>query len=156
MNKHTEFKLAKLRIAVALLGEENSWWGTKFFKEESNAFLDYIFPRSKKAKQICSSDVVQKIVDQKVGANHYHLFRLSINHEEHIHGLLKKDEIRIKNVDEAFKVLQEISEGLSVDQTPGPKNIGSLDQLDQNAIQAFAAEYLHAFMNNYQVYPYLN
>lgn len=156
MNKQTETALAKLRVSVALLGESLGWWDTVFFTPNSFTYLNYVFPRSRNANQISACDVVEKIVDQKVGANHYHLFRLSINHEESIHGLLKKGEIKVSNVEEALQTLEKISEGLSVDQTPGPKNIGSLDQLDQNVIQAFAAEYLHAFKNNYEVYPYLN
>lgn len=156
MNKDTEKKLAKLRVSVAMLGESKGWWNTIFFNPDSDVFLGYIFPKLKKANQICACDVVQKVIDQKVGANHYHSFRLSINHEEQIHHLLKKEEIEVNSVDEALKTLVDISDGLSVDQTPGPKNIGSIDQLDQNIIQAIAAEYLAAFKNEYEVYPYLN
>ncbi len=156
MTKIKETNIAKLRVAVAILGESKGWWKTIFFDSNSDAFLDYIFPKSKKANQISACDVVQKIIDQKVGANNYHLFRLSINYEEQIHSLLKKGEVTISSVDNAFHTLKEISEGLSVDQNPGPKNIGSIDQLDQTTIQAFAAEHLSAFQNDYQIYPYLN
>jgi hypothetical protein len=156
MNNQTEFNLAKLRVSVALLGESKGWWDTLFFDSNSDTFLDYIFPRSKNANQISACDVVQKIIDQKVGANHYHLFRLSINHEEKIHALLKKNKITIQTEDHALQTLIDISEGLSVDKAPGPKNIGSIDQIDENTIQALAAEYLSAFQNEYETYPYLN
>ncbi len=155
MNSNNIKKLAELRIAVALIGEEKKWWNTKFFNSNSNTFVNYIFPRSENANKIIAGDIIQKIIDEKVGANHYHLFRLSINQEEEIHKFLKSENIDIKNANDAFQILEDISEELSIDKTPGPKNIGSIEQFDNNVIQAIAAEYLAAFRNDYETYPYL-
>ena len=60
------------------------------------------------------------------------------------------------SVDKARGLLNEFSRSLSVDVAQGPKNIGSINDIDDNLIQAFAAEYLQACESNYVVYPYLN
>ena len=56
----------------------------------------------------------------------------------------------------AKQSLKELATNLSSDGNGGPKNIGSSNQLDNELLRVFAAEYLNAFENNYQVHPYLN
>jgi len=157
MTKEVINKLVLARIAVAVLGEEKGWWNTKFFNESSKAFLNFTFPRSKNVQYASAFDAVKSIIDKKVGPNNFHLFRLSINFEEQIHNqLIKGDFDKYLEIDNAKNLLKEFANNLSIDATQGPKNIGSINEMDDNLIQAFAAEYLKACDNNYESYPYLN
>ena len=157
MTKEVVNKLVLARIAVAVLGEENGWWNTKFFNESSKAFLNFTFPRSKNMQYAAAFDAIKSIIDKKVGPNHFHLFRLSINYEEQIHNQLLKGAFdEYLAIDKARGLLDEFAKSLSVDVAQGPKNIGSINDIDDNLIQAFAAEYLQACDNNFETYPYLN
>ena len=60
------------------------------------------------------------------------------------------------SLDRAREILQALANSVSVDIAKGPKNIGNIQELDQDLIQAFAAEYLSADLNDYETYPYLN
>ncbi|WP_298286813.1 BrxE family protein [uncultured Lutibacter sp.] len=157
MNKNIIKKLTDLRGAVAFLGEKNKWWNSSFFDSGSKDFLTYIFPKSKNIQLNCALDVVRQKTDAQVGANYYHLFRLKVIYEELINEQVTqlKGELFPTEKD-ALAVLNEIAGNLIVTDSPGPKNIGVIEELDENLIQAFAAEYLSAFKNNYIVHPYLN
>ncbi|WP_027137226.1 BrxE family protein [Gaetbulibacter saemankumensis] len=157
MTKENINNLLLTRVAVAVLGEKNGWWKTKFFNESSKIFLNFTFPRSKNVQYAAAFDAIKSIIDKKVGPNHFHLFRLSINYEEQIHNqLLKGDFDEYLSFDKARELLNEFAKSLPVDIAQGPKNIGSINEIDDNLIQAFAAEYLKAFESNVTVYPYLN
>jgi hypothetical protein len=157
MTKDNINNLLLTRVAVAVIGEELGWWDTKFFNESSKAFLNFTFPRSKNVQYASAFDAIKSIIDKKVGPNNFHLFRLSINYEEQIHNqLIKGDFDKYLEIDKAKDVLKEFANNLVVDSTQGPKNIGSVNEIDDNLIQAFAAEYLKACDNNYESYPYLN
>jgi hypothetical protein len=150
-------QILRLRIAVAHLGELSDWWKTSFFEGSSGTFLEYIFPRLNNAHIIGASDVVRNVIDHKVGAHYYHLFRLGINYEEQIHRRLLSTELNNYTKEDLFKILEEIAQGLSIKKSEGPKNIGAIQDLEsEGTIQVMAAEYLSAFKNNYQVTPYLN
>ena len=157
MNKNIIKKLADLRSAVAFLGAKNKWWSSSFFDSGSKEFLTYIFPKSNNVQLNCALDVVRQKTDAQVGANYYHLFRLKVVYEELINEQVTqlKDELFTTEMD-ALAVLNRIAGDLIVTEAPGPKNIGVIDELDENLVQAFAAEYLSAFKNNYIVHPYLN
>ena len=145
MTKDNINNLLLTRVAVAVLGEAKGWWDTKFFNESSKAFLNFTFPRSKNVQYASAFDAIKSIIDKKVGPNNFHLFRLSINYEEQIHNqLIKGDFDKYLEIDKAKDVLKEFANNLSVDATQGPKNIGSINEMDDNLIQAFAAEYLKA------------
>lgn len=157
MTKENINNLLLTRVAVAVIGEEKGWWKTKFFHESSKTFLNFTFPRSKNVQYAAAFDAIKSIIDKKVGPNHFHLFRLSINYEEQIHNqLLKGDFDEYLSFGKAKGLLNEFAKNLSVDVALGPKNIGSINEIDDNLIQAFAAEYLKAFESNVTVYPYLN
>lgn len=157
MTKNNIENLLLTRIAVAVIGENKGWWKTNFFGESSKSFLNYVFPRSKNIQYSAAFDAIKEIVDERVGANNFHLFRLSINYEEQIHHLLKDTHFEdYLSEDRAREILQTLANGISVDIAKGPKNIGNIQELDQDLIQAFAAEYLNADKNNYETYPYLN
>lgn len=157
MTKDNINNLLLTRVAVAIIGEAKGWWDTKFFNESSKAFLNFTFPRSKNVQYASAFDAIKSIIDKKVGPNNFHLFRLSINYEEQLHNqLIKGDFDKYLEIDKAKGVLKEFANNLSVDATQGPKNIGSINEIDDNLIQAFAAEYLKADESSYEVHPYLN
>lgn len=157
MTKENINNLLLTRIAVAVLGENNGWWDTKFFSTSSKSFLNFVFPRSKNIQFSAAFDAIKAIVDDKVGANNFHLFRLSINYEEQMHHMLKDGDFEsYLSLERAREILRVLASELSVDNVNGPKNIGNIHELNQDLIQAFAAEYLNADNNNYETYPYLN
>ena len=157
MTKNNINNLLLTRVAVAVIGEEKGWWNTNFFNENSKAFLNFTFPKSKNVQYASAFDAIRSVIDKKIGPNNFHLFRLSINYEEQINNhLLKGDFDKYLEIDNAIDVLKEFAKHLSVDDNQGPKNIGSVNELDDHLIQAFAAEYLKACNDNYQSFPYLN
>lgn len=149
--------IIELRQAVAYLGEKKSWWNSKFYDSSSKDFLTYIFPKSKNTQYACATVSTRDYIDNQVGANYYHLFRLPMLIEE----LINKNEIdasfkSIESEEDALNVLANRSGELSSDGNSGPKNIGSVDTFNNDIIQVIAAEYFHAFKNDYRVHPYLN
>lgn len=154
MNDSVIKNLIKLRTIVAINGEINAWWPSSFFKESSATFIDYVFPKLNNANLILATDLIRNVIDKKVGSHKFHLFRLGIQYEEKIHHLLLNNEFELStDLDE----LEKISESIIANNKPGPKNIGALQDLEnEGTLQVMAAEYLSAFKNDYQVYPYLN
>ena len=149
--------IIELRQAVAYLGEKKEWWNSKFYDNSSKDFLSYIFPKSKNTQYACATVSTRDFIDNQVGANYYHLFRLPMLVEE----LINKNEIDasfklIESDEDALNVLAYRSGDLSTDGNSGPKNIGSVEILNDDIIQVLAAEYFHAFKNDYKVHPYLN
>ena len=146
-----------LRAAVSFLGEKKSWWNSKFHDSSSREFLAYIFPKSENTQFSCSNVSSRHFTDNEVGANYYHLFRLPMTVEELVNNNEKNRSVdSFESEENAKQSLKELATNLSVDSKGGPKNIGSSDQLDNELLQVFAAEYLNAFENDYQVHPYLN
>tara|TARA_B110000046_G_scaffold178415_1_gene206278 strand:- start:1065 stop:1538 length:474 start_codon:yes stop_codon:yes gene_type:complete len=146
-----------LRAAVSFLGEKKSWWNSNFHDSSSKDFLTYILPKSKNTQFSCSNVSSRHFTDNEVGANYYHLFRLPMSVEELVDNNEKSATIHsFESEENAKQSLMELATNLSVDSKGGPKNIGSSDQLDNELLQVFAAEYLNAFENDYQVHPYLN
>jgi len=156
MNNSIINHLLDLRISVLQLGELNKWWPTSFFKDSSLEFFKYVFPRSSNARIITAIDIAKEIVDKNVGVNSYHLFRMPIEIEEHIHRKLMTSETINPTKENVLKNLDNLSNGLPTDDKPGPKYLGNSENLDLDTVQAMAAEYLNAFNNGYQVHPYLN
>ena len=149
--------IIEIRQAVAFLGEKKSWWNTKFYDSSSKDFLSFIFPKSKNTQFACAIIATRDYIDNEVGANYYHLFRLPVSIEE----LINKNELElnfklIESEDQALLVLENIAGGISSDGNIVPKNIGSVDILSNDIVQVIAAEYFHAFTNDYKVHPYLN
>lgn len=142
-----------LRKCVSYLGEKKYWWNSSFHDSISADFLLYIFPKTAKTIGHFPNFPARDFLDAQVGANHYHLFRFPVSLEE---ALTKsKSELVIQTEDDAIKLLKEVADGLSVDNNPGPKNIGTSDKVNTDLLQVFAAEYHAAFKNGFQVHPYL-
>jgi len=149
--------IISLRSAVSYLGEKKAWWNSSFHESSSKDFLTYIFPKSKNTQYTCSSISTRNYIDNQVGANYYHLFRLPMSVEELINRNEKNLILNlIESEESALEILEDIAGDLPTDGNSGPKNIGSVDQLNRDILQVFASEYLIAFMNDYKVHPYLN
>ena len=150
-------KINKLRIAVGYMTEQMAWWDTKFFAPASNDFLAYIFPKSIKDNSNFFLDAIRFLVDKEVGANYYHLFRLPMELEEQLRKKTSQANEKLINTEEmALKVLEQLSDSLTVEKNEGPINIGSSDKMNADIVQVFAAQYYSAFNKKYKVYPYLN
>lgn len=149
--------IINLRAAISFLGEKKSWWNSNFHDSSSEDFLTYIFPKSSNTQFFCSCISARNYIDNEVGANFYHLFRLPMTVEELTSNKAKiYDNISYKSEEEAINTLKEKAMNLSSDGKGGPKNIGSIDQINEDMIQVFSVEYLTAFENDYKVHPYLN
>lgn len=154
MLHYTSETIIKLRSIVAKYGEDQNWWPSSFFKDFSKTSIDYDFPRLNNAPLILATDLIRNVIDRKVGNHKYHLFRLGIKYEEVIHQKLLNSEL---DLEFDLTELESISNFISVNIKPGPKNIGSIQDLEEDGtLQIMAAEYLAAFKNNYEVHPYLN
>lgn len=146
-----------LRATVSFLGEKKSWWNSNFYDTSSKDFLSYIFPKSSNTQISNCSIAARNYIDNVVGANYYHLFRLPLSVEELISCKVKEADIRtFNNEEEALNALKKKAMNLSSDGKKGPKNIGTIDHINEDLIQVFSVEYLSAFENNYEVHPYLN
>lgn len=146
--------IIRLRMIIARKGESEKWWPSSFFKDSSKTFIDFDFPKLKNADLILATDLIRNVMDAKVGNHKYHLFRLGVQYEEKIHQKLLTEELRLEMNLEA---LEQLSNSIAVNSNPGPKNIGSLQDLEiEGTLETMAAEYLSAFKNKYEVYPYLN
>ena len=159
MKKNNGFtiNIIQLRQAVGYLMEDSKWCSSEFFNSNANSILEYAFPRSKKSLVAFGTDAMRKVTDGEVGANYFHLFRLPIAHEEAIHNTLIDLSLNeLNSRADALSRLRESAKGLSANKVSGPKNIGCADALGQDILEIFAAEYLTAFENDYEVYPYLN
>ncbi len=145
-----------LRAAVSFLGEKKSWWNSNFHDSSSVDFLTYIFPKALNTQFLCSCISTRNYIDNEVGANYYHLFRLPMTVEEQISNTAKVANIKLyKREEEALLLLKTKTRELFSDGKGGPKNIGSIDEINEDIIQAFSVEYLSAFKNDYKVHPYL-
>jgi hypothetical protein len=149
--------IIELRSSISFLMEKSQWWELNFNDSSSRDFLAYIFPKSSNAQFLCSCIALRSCVDNEVGANYYHLFRLPMSIEELISNRAKSTRIRsYDSKEEALQALKEKALDLTADQREGPKYIGSVDHFNEDVIQVLAAEHLIAFQDDYKVFPYLN
>lgn len=156
MKKKLLEQISQLRIAAGYMMEKQSWWNTSFFSDTAKDFLSFPFPKSINRNTSFYLEPIRYLIDEEVGANYYHLYRLPVEIEEQLHKTNFTDEKLIESEEAALEILQQLSEGLSVDTSQGPVNIGASDNLNRDTIQAFAGHYYNAFKNNYKVHPYLN
>lgn len=149
--------IIKLRNAIGYMMEKENWWHSEFFSTSSNEFLEYVFPKSLDLNRSFYLDVFRNNIDQEVGANYYHFFRLPIQIEEKLFMINDSNNFEFKeNEENALILIKNMSEGLVVNSKQGPVNIGSTEEIDNDLVKVFAAHYLSAFRNSYKVHPYLN
>lgn len=142
-----------LRYLVLSGLEQYGWVKQNVLTYSSEAFLDYILPKTKtRATLTLATNIACLEHDNNIQGNRIHLFRLSQNLEiklSKIEPLLKDDDI--------ISRLTEIAAGIALETMPGAVNIGSISELKEvHIFQAFAKHYLEAFKGGYKTYPYLN
>lgn len=156
--------LATLRIIVGYLGEREQfgWWPSAFFASGSDAFLTPLFAHTRLLAQCNGVTQAAALVhDERIGVGQvYHLFRLPEDIEQGMHHLLSDDvtrkraESQLVDQSTALAMLRGLASRPAAEGI-GPTRIGSIDDLrTQEAWQAAAAHYLHAFEGGGQVFPY--
>lgn len=143
----------KLRIAVIQLDEKNQWWDTHVLESDSEAFLGYVLPKTKrKAAFKLATEIACLHHDRNIKASHYHLFRLPSILEKQIHHL----DIFDSDVPDPLLLLSTLSGAIAVSEKEGPVNVGSVTELeDPVLLESIAKHYLEAFKGNYKTFPYL-
>ena len=156
--------LATLRIIVGYLGERErfGWWPSAFFAPGSATFLAPLFARTQLLARCNGVTQAAALVhDDRIGVGQvYHLFRLPEDVEQGIHRLLSDEavcqrvEALLAGQTTALTALRRMASQPGAENI-GPTRIGSIDDLRaQEAWQAAAAHYLHAFEHGGQVFPY--
>jgi hypothetical protein len=145
--------LQKLRILILLGMEEYNWVNQKVLKNNSEAFLDYVLP---KTKSIAAFNLASNIAclehDKNIQGNRIHLFRLPQSIEMKMNSPEKG-----QNIQDIILGLSEIASGIAVETRPGAVNIGAISEIQTvEVLQVFAKHYLEAFKEGYKTYPYLS
>jgi hypothetical protein len=145
-------KYLVLRRLVLIGLEQYSWVKQQVLTNNSEAFLDYILPKTKaRAAFNLASNIACLDHDENIQGNKIHLFRLPQSLEAKM-NLISTD---IENQDTILG-LSKLASGIAVETFPGAINIGSISELQsEDIIHAFAKHYLEAFKGGYKTYPYL-
>jgi len=159
--------LAKLRIAVGLLGEKDhaGWWATSFFNPQSSAYLSPVFPRNVLIAQCQgTTSAAMKLHDDRIGVgNVYHLFRLPEDLERGVYECVASLKATqrlsgLANPDGAADFLETASKAVvndGGDKGAGPIRVGSLDEMrNQSNWELAAARYAKALKSSIEVFPY--
>lgn len=146
-------KYLALRYLVLVGLEQNGWVKQNVLTNNSEAFLDYVLPKTKtKATLNLATNIACLEHDNNIQGNRIHLFRLS----QSLEIKLSKIATELK-IDDLITSLTEMAAGIAVETKPGAVNIGSISELQEAHIfQAFAKHYLEAFKGGYKTYPYLS
>lgn len=145
-------EISLLRKLVLIGFEQNNWYNQKVLTKNSDAFLEYILPKTK-AK--ASFNLATKIAcidhDQNIKGNRIHLFRLPQNIEILLDAAVSG--VKVENI---IDELTRLASGIAVETEKGAFNIGAVNELQSEfIIQVFAKQYLEAFKGGYKTYPYL-
>lgn len=143
----------ELRYLVLIGLEQNGWVKQNVLTNNSEAFLDYILPKTKtRATLNLAINIACLEHDTNIQGNRIHLFRLSQNLEIKLSKIVPK----FKS-DDLISTLTEMAAGIAIETNSGAVNIGSISELKEAHIfQAFAKHYLEAFKGGYKTYPYLS
>lgn len=156
-------KLLKLRLIVGFLGEraQYAWWPTAFYEASSKLFLPAFSKTSRLAQYHGVLEAARSLHDELLNVGSYHLFRLPEEVEQDLHAMMQSslgEELtsQVQQSKEAaldsLKRLAATSSTSSV----GPTVVGSIKDIDStDTLNAIAAAYLSAFMQNVKTYPYL-
>jgi hypothetical protein len=161
--------LQRLRVLVAVVGGAThaKWWRTEFLTVAGLRFLERLYPRTRNSAAIQATAVAARLLhDSSIGRGGvYHLFRLpeSIEGQLHAHAargaltqIVRDLEPSLERSDAMLAQFEasplELTEG-----APGPQRIGTLRELRRGSqvVAKWAGAYLHAFRNEYKVFPYV-
>ncbi len=169
-----QFKqLARLRVAVGLLGEQTNprWWTSAFCSSNAKAFLAPVFPRT------CIQAQYQGVVsaaawvhDDRIGVgNVFHLFRLPEDIEQGLCAIAGEQigpditEV-MQDADAARQFLSDTAgcvqgsaQGSARGSAQGPVKVGHLSALrNHSAWKAVAAFYLNGFEHQRETFPFFS
>ncbi|MFQ5616988.1 MAG: BrxE family protein [Anaerolineales bacterium] len=152
-----------LRILVLALGESQhaGWWDSQFLSSIGLSFLERVYPRSKFAAAVRSATrAARGIHDANVGKGTvFHLFRLTRQQERAMDELLTAQSRELEalfqpilaNEAELTGMLGAMTGHKTAPGAVGPVQIGAEDRFPQ-----LAANYLQAFRDGTQVFPYFD
>ncbi len=161
--------LARLRVLVLALGGavHAKWWRTEFLTAAGLRFLERLYPRTSHRAAIHATSVAARALhDSSIGrGGAYHLFRLPEPFEGHLRTLAGDgflDQV-VRNLEPSLETRDALLaqfDGLSrelPESEPGPQSIGSIRDLRRGnlVVVRWAGAYLHAFRNEYRVFPYV-
>jgi hypothetical protein len=160
--------LARLRVLVSVLGgaAHAKWWRTEFLTAAGLRFLDRLYPRTSCAAAIRATAVAaRELRDLSIGRGGvYHLFRLPEPLEGQLQtltgrGFFDQVLLNLGPFLETREALLAQFDDLAVDlpeAEPGPQRIGSIQDLRRGSLLGrWAGAYLHAFRQEYRVFPYV-
>lgn len=158
--------IATLRMVVGYLGEREQcgWWQSSFLSASSQAFLAPLFARTQLQAQCNGVTGAASLVhDARIGVgNVYHLFRLPEGMEQGIHRELHDSDLAehitgaVRERVIALEHLRTMA-NLPTEMGIGPTRIGATNDLDNpTAWRNVASQYLLAFENGSEVYPYFS
>lgn len=156
----------EIRAAVGCAAEASRppWWSTQFFTEQSEAFLQPIFPRSQWGARLHAlTRCASRVHDERIGVNQhvFHLFRLPEVVELQLSSLASSSwasnslQPLLGSPSHATSMLAKHA-GRNSQAEPGPVRLGDLDSLLSGAILGgIASAYLRALTNSYQAFPFV-
>ena len=146
-------KYLTFRQYVLIGMEQNDWLKQKVLTNDSEAFLDFVLPKTKtKAVFNLATNIACLEHDQNIQGNRIHLFRFPQSLEIKLSKVLP--ELKVQDYIVGLSVM---TAGIAIETNPGAINIGSISELQEDDIfQAFAKHYLEAFKGGYKTYPYLS
>jgi len=158
-------KLALLRVAVGLLGEQSDpkWWNSSFCNNNGKTFLSPVFPRTYIYAQYHGVVSAAALIhDDRIGVgNVFHLFRLPEDIEQHLHVMamaefaLAISEV-MKDMESATQFLREYAGNLQKT-SQGPVKVGHLSALrDTSVWKDVAAFYLNGFEHHRETFPFFS
>jgi len=164
MNKLALAQIARLKLLIGFLGEQNqfNWWPSAFFTPSSSAFLAPVFGKTAFAAQYHGvQEAASRVHDEHIGIGRvYHLFPLPEHIEQALFNSLQDkvlvDSVRdqLQSQDRALENLTTLADSLSVC-AEGPVLIGDIDELmNGKNLGLLAHYYLSAFTGNTKTYPY--
>ena len=172
MNSHVDQladSLMRLRVLVSVLGgaAHAKWWRTEFLTAAGLRFLERLYPRTSHSAAIhATAAAARALHDSSIGRGGvYHLFRLPEPVEGHLRALAGKGALAqaVRDLESSLETREALLaqfDGLSlelVESEPGPQRIGSVRELRRGnlVVGRWAGAYLHAFRNEYRVFPYV-
>ena len=158
-------KLALLRVAVGLLGEQSDpqWWKSSFCNSNGKTFLSPIFPRTYIHAQYQGVVSAAALVhDDRIGVgNVFHLYRLPEDIEQHLHVMARAEfapaisEV-MKDVDSATQFLRGYV-GDVQKTSQGPVKVGHLSALRDTPVwKDVAGFYLSGFEHQRETFPFFS
>lgn len=167
MKRNDLISLARLRLLVGYLGEQNqfAWWPCSFFAQSSKAFLVPVFGKTFFLAQYHGvKEASTKVHDNFIGIGRgvFHLFRLPEAIEQELQVLMCDPEIVNKLTEDlssqkdALGAL-EIYGDVSINPAIGPVRIGDLNDIEKIDVwQVTAGHYRQSFEKNNKVFPFFS